>query len=1502
MRRLPSSALAIAGWALLAALAAAGLVLAAIAGLALSPRGGAAAAALVTRELDGLLAGRISLASARLLPDGVEVEGLRLHDPDGHLVLHVPRARIRVRPGRLAVREIALAVELEEPALLVDGEPDGGLSLLRAVALGRRTRGDAGAAPPAAAPSGRGWVVDLARVTARGGEARWRRADGGAVAEATALDLDGSVRVADGAVVVAARLRAALAVPADGPLAATAMVRVGDGRLDVPLLELALGATTLRGLGGGELATGAFRAAVTRLGLAAADARRLAPSAAPGADVAASGYAESDGALATAALEVPPGGDGTSAGTARAAVAVRLGARRPAAGFDVAMAGLDPSRLLAQAPAGRLGLTARGAAAGSGLSDLTGRLALDVAPSRLAGAEVGPIAVAARAADGAVEVDRLEARLSSARLSGHGRYGPRGPVSGELAVDAGDLARLGRDLAAVTGRAVPALGGRLSAHATVAGTGTAPVVTATAEAPLLLAGGVRAESVSVALEDAGPARGGRFRLSARAARAVVGGTEARGPQLSASLAGDEAALSVTALLPSLGTDPVALEGAARLTPDRRGAALRALEVRWPGVRYALVRPAVATFDPPAVDALVLADGPATVAVSGGSTRAGPLELRAQVVRLDLARLPRGLLPPDAAGELSLDVHATGPTRAPALAAHVTLTGAALRGVTGVQVLGDVRWDGRRRLAADLGVLRADGGALELSADLPLPLSAARSADPVALTVEASGWSLEGLRAAAGSSAPVSGTVSGRLVVAGTAGAPRLAAALAVEDGAVGDLSPLGAEAALEAAGGELRVTARTRLSGAPLLDADARLPLDAAGLVRQPGAALVALRRAALAGTAEVPGLELARVAGKLGLPATLAGTVSGTATLRGTPAAPRGHASLELAGGAWAGYRHVAARVELGVDADRTTVTARGALGSLEALRLDGALGLAVERLPDEAARREAPLTVDAVVPPLPLARSVDVNLPLAGTVSAHLSVRGTLARPALRLDVDGKGLALDGRPVGDLAAAVRHEGRASSAELSLRPVSGGTLLAKATLDAPLGLADVPALRKAQATLRVTSEKLDLGFLPVVAPGLFRHASGRLTVDLAAAGPVATLRPRGSLRLEGGRLDVLDLGDWSGVEVAASLGDRDVELSRLEARRGSGRLSGHLSIRELGTAEARLSGKVALEQLAVTREGEVLAVLELPVEVEGTATDRLLDATVTLGAGTIRLPRKSSGALQQVVDRPDIVDADAVAERARRRERFTISRGEGPAYEVRVRVVIPGKLFVRSERPATNLEVKGDSTWRLAGGELTATGKLEAVRGTFEPIAGRVFHVERGLVTFPGGPPSAAQLDVVARFDNPAAVVTVNVTGLATKPALQFSSVPALDDAAIAMLIATGRTELNVNTTGVAPLTAQEAGSAMVGAAVNAAFTGLVADKLPVDQLSVDTSRVRAGKYLTDKLFLGYAYRFDAKPEEGENVNEMTAEFRIGPRWKLELRYGDAPAGDASVIWSLDY
>jgi translocation and assembly module TamB len=918
----------------------------------------------------------------------------------------------------------------------------------------------------------------------------------------------------------------------------------------------------------------------------------------------------------------------------------------------------------------------------------------------------------------------------------------------------------------------------------------------------------------------------------------------------------------------------------------------------------LARPAAVAFSPLAVDRLELTDGPRRIALSGGLRPGDALDLRLEVVRLDLARLLAGLVPADLGlgGELSLDARAAGPLTAPSVAGHFALAGASVRGIDGLDLEADARWNGRGRLAGGARLRRREAGSVEVRADLPLPLSSAHPGERIGLSLEGSGWRAEALCQAAGLALPVTGNVAGRLALSGTAGAPRLEAALGVDGAAVKGLGPLAGTAMAEAAAGGLKVSARTRLAGATLADLDARAPLDVAALLRRPDATLRALARAPLAGAVEVPGVELALLAGKAGLPAGIAGTLRGKAALSGTPVAPRGRASLAVADGAAAGYRDVALSAELGAESGATTLAVRGALAGAEALRAEASLGAPIERLAEREAWSRAPLLVEATVPPLAVARAAGESLPLAGEVEARLVAKGTLDHPEVRLEASGKGLELRGKRLGDAAAILRHEAPVTTAELSLRPASGGRLWAGATLEAPRGLADRQALRDAPAKVEVKSEALDLGFLPLVLPEIFRRAAGRLTADLTAAGPLARLRPKGQLALEGGRLDVVELGDWSEVEVRAALGEGRVELSRLEGRRGGGRLEGKLSVKDLGAPRARFEGRLAFHQLTVALEGDELVTLDVPVDLAGTVSGELLDATVTVGAGTIRLPRKATGALQPVEERSDIVEVEVKAERERLRARAGDS-GEAKPFVYRCRVVAAGRLFVKGERPAMNVELKGDSTWQLAGSEVSASGTVEAVRGTVEPVSGRVFRLDRGKVTFPGGPPSAAQVDVVARYDNPAAVVTVNLTGPATKPAIQMTSSPPLDDAKIAMLIATGRTEVNLNTGGgVAPLTTQEAGAAVASAAVNAAFTGLVADKLPVDQLSVSTTQVQAGKYITEKIFLGYAYRSDAKPDQGENVNEMRAEYKFAPRWNFELRYGDAHAGNASVIWSRDY
>ena len=128
------------------------------------------------------------------------------------------------------------------------------------------------------------------------------------------------------------------------------------------------------------------------------------------------------------------------------------------------------------------------------------------------------------------------------------------------------------------------------------------------------------------------------------------------------------------------------------------------------------------------------------------------------------------------------------------------------------------------------------------------------------------------------------------------------------------------------------------------------------------------------------------------------------------------------------------------------------------------------------------------------------------------------------------------------------------------------------------------------------------------------------------------------------------------------------------------------------------------------------------------------------------------------------------------------------------------------------------------------------------------------------------------------------------------------LEEAQIAMLIATGTAELKPGAGGVGTLTGEEAGKAALGAVATQVFKNLVADKLPLDTVALDSSSLRAGKYVTDRIYVGYTRRLDVQLEDGVNRNEVRVEYQITRRWSFESRYGDAQSGGASVIWSKNY
>jgi translocation and assembly module TamB len=1498
------------GWIVLTLLAAAGLALSTVAFLAAAPFARPLVARTVVGAIDEAIEGHLTLQGIAVLPQGgMELRGLQVFDPDGHLVLSVGRARLFVDVTELRSRTVGISLELDQPSVLVEQERDGGTSLARAFAPTRR--GPAKEPRPGAEPAGDGggWTVHLSHFALRGGDLWWQDAGGATRVEATGIDVSARGTIGPRRARAELRLTGQLRTPVATPVSLEVVaLRAGD-TVRVPLLQAAAGETALSAVAEGDLARLRGRVALTRVDVSRAQAREVVPRTPEGADLAAAGFAESDGATLTAALRFEPVAGGAARGRGDAALAARIDALDRAVGFDVILEQLDPARLAAALPAGEVTLTARGAASGRSADDLRARLALAAGRTRLGRGELTRAEVSLRVNRGTVDVDRLSAALPGATVEGSGHWRRGGAVAGTATVNAVDLALAARNGAGLAGAPPPDLAGRARAEVTLSGTSSVPVLEARVDAPTVRAGAASVDGARLEVRGRGPAADASGTVEGRIAAVRQGAAErVRDVTLRAALSRGEGSASVTASVPAAGKEPVALEVRWALDRARERLDVRQLTLAYPGTRWVLARPAAVDLRARTVDRLELADPPQRLVVEGGAAGRDGVAARLELSRLDLARLPPGLLPQAGLrGEASGHVEASGPTARPVVTARLSVENGGYGRFGGVAVTAETRWDGAtRRLAGTASAARADGGTVDAEAELPIPL-ARRGADAVRVRVRAAALPVAELLAAAGRDDVVAGGRLGlTLRVDGTVGAPSAQVEATLADGSWEDLEGLGATVTLEAPGATAHLVAGGELSGRRVLAVEGNARLDLGELLARPAETARALGRAPLHATASIRALDLAAVTGRVGVPADLAGFVDADAELTGSAEAPRLEATAVLAGGAAGGWRGLGARLHARAADAGLALDAAVSVQGEDALRVKGALGIRPERLRDRRALQAAPLQLDAEIPRVALGRAAGGAYPVAGALEGRVAATGTLRAPALRAELSGTGVEVKGRPLGDARVTASYAKGHGGGEVALRPPSGGTLRATLAVTADLGLgASGPPLAEAPAEATAVADDLDLGFLPAVAPGVIRSAGGRVVLDVRAAGPLRRLSPRGTLHVADGRVSVVELGEWTGVAIDAKVTDDAVELSRFDVRRGKGTLGLTASARGLRTDAASLAAHLTSSGFTIARAGQEIATLDLNVDATGTLSPSELVVEVKVPRGTVRLPKRVPRALQPLDGRKDIVVGRRIERKAPASPAPVPAGAEAQKpFATRVHAVAPGKLFVKSDDPKIDVELRADVHYELEEGGQFASGSVEVVRGSIEPIGGRTFVVDHGAVRFTNGPPEAALLDFQAKYTNPAAVITAKVTGTLRSPDLKLtSSVASMTDADIALLLLTGRSEAKAGSGGVGgAITGEEAGKAVMGVLATQAFKNLVQDKLPLDTVALDAGGFRAGKYVTDKIYVGYVRRWDADPTKYQNEDEVRVEYQISPRWMFESRYGNAQSGAANLIWSRDY
>jgi translocation and assembly module TamB len=1517
--RVVGAALRGLAWALLGLGALAGVAVSIAQLLAASDVTRPLVARILVRQVDAALPGHLELGGLSVLPNGgVELRELKVFDPDGELVLAVDRVRVFADLRRLRSRVVGVDAEIDGPSVLLREEPGGGLSLVRAFA-------PAGGPKPAVEPArregaarGPPWTIRVGSLTIHRADVWWVDAAGDTRLETDGLEVSARAVIAPDRDRLQLSLRGAARLPIAAPLELDVRgARDGD-HVRVPVLRAKVGGTAAEALGEWDLGKRAGRVALVHAEVERDRVRALLPGAPPGGDLALAAYAESDGTTASAALHLDPA-PGALGGRGDAALAARLDGAR-ALGADVDLDRMDPSRLHAAAPRGAVTLRARGGVAGASIAALRGQATVALAPSRLRDGAVGPVDAEMAVEPGTWDVRRLAARAPGLAVAGSGRWREGGAVGGKFTVASDDLAAATRNLEALLETKLPALSGKVRAQAALSGTAEAPAVQASVEAPALGIGGVTAAGTRAEVQVAGPVATATGRVDAEIAALRSGRDElARALLVRADLSGGTAVLSASAAVPALGHDPVSLQARARREgPKGETLLVDELALGYPGTRYALVRPARVILAGPSVDALELAAGEQRIRLAGGLGSRGALSARIALTALRLEGLPRGLLPPELGGTVTGEAEALGTTKRPQVTARLEVAGGRWRTLDALQLRVAATWDGAaRRLGATASGARGEM-TVDVVGELPLPL-AGRPSAPVTATVRLAKVPIADVLRAAEADAgalPLSGLLAGEATLGGTVGAPVLGASAQVEQGAWEDLEGLGLSLTARAKGEAMAMDAELDLGGARAATArgDLRLPVD--DLLVQPAALGRAFLAAPLTADLALPGLDLALVSGRAGLPDGLGGKLSGTVHLEGTADAPRGQAALAVAAGKVAGYHDVGAQLAVTADAARTSATAEVALAGEPVIRARAALESPLRRLATKAGLRAAPLsaTADLSGSEAALAQAAGPDVPVVGTVSGRAGASGTLAAPRVEAQLDAKDLRVDGQPLGKVVARLRSGDGKAAAEVALDPAAGGALTAALTLDAALSIDTTgEALRSAPALASLDARALGLGFLPALLPGTVRVASGTLDAHLTARGPLAKLSPRGTLTVTDGRLAVSEYGDWSGIAVETSLTDDGLELPRLEAHRGPGWLRAHAAVRGLRDGAGKLTGRIETSQLTLARAGMDLATVDLKVDASGAVTSKLLDARLDVRSAKVRLPKKAPRALQPLAQRSDIVVGPRPRQRPRRAAAAPAGGGDAagarPAaareqpFETRVRAVAPGGILVVSDNPRLQLEFRADVTYELQASGDYANGSVEVVRGFVEPLGGRTFDVRRGKVTFTGAAPKNAVLDVEAVWENPTAIVTVKVAGELADPEIKLTSEPAMDEQQIALLIATGRTEFKPGGEGAGSVTGEEAGRAAAGAVATQLFRNVVADKLPFD-VSFESSTVRAGRYVTDKIYVAYTRRLDPQTVgtgKAQNEDEVRIEYQITPRWTFESRYGEVQS-NVSLVWSRDY
>ncbi|MDH4259122.1 MAG: translocation/assembly module TamB domain-containing protein [Gammaproteobacteria bacterium] len=427
-------------------------------------------------------------------------------------------------------------------------------------------------------------------------------------------------------------------------------------------------------------------------------------------------------------------------------------------------------------------------------------------------------------------------------------------------------------------------------------------------------------------------------------------------------------------------------------------------------------------------------------------------------------------------------------------------------------------------------------------------------------------------------------------------------------------------------------------------------------------------------------------------------------------------------------------------------------------------------------------------------------------------------------------------------------------------------------TLDLVAERRDDTPLAHLPVSGRVLGTATELDLLPLLFEDIDR-AAGRLALDFAISGQLASPLLRGKASLTGGSLDFYQ-ANLRLRDIAATLELQQSALSlHATAMAGDGTLA----------VDGRLNWQDRQIDGLLTMKGERLLLVNVPEarvlaspDLRFTLADRRINVTGSVAIPEARIiPAETAGVV--------LVSTDEHIVRTQQ------DAGQQPSYEVAsdLRLLLGNKVDLDAYGLSGRITgtVRARSEPREAA---VASGELEIQDGRYRAYT-RELDVERGRLLFTGGPVTDPGVDLRASRKLPGYTVGVIVRGRLRRPQLTLYSEPPLPQPQIASLLIVGRTLDSLQDEDRSSLDAERAGLVAQGGALLAGELGrhVGLDEVGVAQEVDSGTALVLGKFLSPRLYISYGISLV------DEINTLKLRYTIGDRWMISTESGRQSAID---------